>query len=244
MEEKMGEKVEKIGKIERLDPKAQIADVTDAQDIAELESRSKFDAAITKAERNWDHSQAASITQVNSTQETAVTRPSLIEDISFSEKKIQRLQPASIDQITAQAEDLRSAMQEPITKLTAAVENSPQGKISPIYEAQLGQRLVHIDSSLRTAVGKVGVEVTDQTVKPLTPNHMVTSLNYLTTSDHQLSTLISEVKALDISKNRLTPEKLLAVQIKLGFVQQELEFFTNILNKALESIKTTMNVQI
>jgi len=103
MEEKMGEKVEKIGKIERLDPKAQIADVTDAQDIAELESRSKFDAAITKAERNWDHSQAASITQVNSTQETAVTRPSLIEDISFSEKKIQRLQPASIDQITAQA---------------------------------------------------------------------------------------------------------------------------------------------
>jgi len=103
---------------------------------------------------------------------------------------------------------------------------------------------VHIDSSLRTAVGKVGVEVTDQTVKPLTPNPMVTFLNYLTTSDHKLSTLISEVKALDISKNRLTPEKLLAVQIKLGFVQQELEFFTNILNKALESIKTTMNVQI
>jgi hypothetical protein len=37
---------------------------------------------------------------------------------------------------------------------------------------------------------------------------------------------------------------MLAMQVKVGFVQQEMEFFTGMLNKALESTKTLMNVQV
>jgi len=44
--------------------------------------------------------------------------------------------------------------------------------------------------------------------------------------------------------DKLTAGRLLAVQVKLSFVQQELEFFTNVLNKALESTKTIMNIQV
>lgn len=242
MEEKMGEKIEKIEKIDKVGAQLHVEATTGEQEIEALASKSKFDAAIAKAELNWDKAQTAKIEPIA---KEAVTRPSLIEEISFSEKKIQRLEPASIEQITAQAEDLRGALKQPIAQLDGALKENPNTKISPVYEAQLSQRLVHIDSSLRSAIGKVGgVEVVSSQVSGPNTNPLVKFVNYLTTSDHKLQSLIGEVRSLDLSKQRLTPEKLLAVQIKLNFVQQELEFFTNILNKSLEAIKTTMNVQI
>jgi len=242
MEEQMGGKIEKIEKIEKLDPKAKTEAVVQGQELIDEPSKNKFDAAISKAELNWQINQAA-VTAAPA-QET-VNKASLIEEISFNEQKIQRLQPATIEQITAQAEDLRGAIKPPIEQLDSALKDNPQTKVSPVYEAQLSQRLVHIDSSLRAAAGKVGAEVgAAQPVSGPAANPLVKFMTYLTASDQKLQNLLGEVKALDIGKQRLTPEKLLAVQIKLGFVQQELEFFTNILNKALEAVKTTMNVQI
>jgi hypothetical protein len=43
---------------------------------------------------------------------------------------------------------------------------------------------------------------------------------------------------------QFTAADMLAMQIKVGYVQQEIEFFTSLLNKALESTKTIMNVQV
>jgi hypothetical protein len=37
---------------------------------------------------------------------------------------------------------------------------------------------------------------------------------------------------------------MLRIQLKVGYITQEVEFFTAVLNKALESTKTIMNVQV
>lgn len=240
MEEQMGGKIEKIEKIEKLDPKAKTEAVVQGQEAIDEPSKTKFDAAITKAELNWQANQPQAAVPATD----AVKRTSLIEELQLSEQKIQRLQPASIEQITAQAEDLRGAIKPSIEKLETTLQENPQAKLSPVYEAQLSQRLVHIDSSLRSAVGSVGAEVGAKPAAAPSTNPLVKFMSYLTTSDRKLQNLLGEVKALDVTNKRLTPEKLLAIQIKLGFVQQELEFFTNVLNKALEAVKTTMNVQI
>jgi hypothetical protein len=47
-----------------------------------------------------------------------------------------------------------------------------------------------------------------------------------------------------LQKDQISPASMLAIQIKVGFISQELDFFTGILNKALESTKTIMNVQV
>jgi len=44
--------------------------------------------------------------------------------------------------------------------------------------------------------------------------------------------------------NQLSPATMLLIQIKVGYIQQEIELFTSMLNKALESTKTIMNVQV
>ena len=43
---------------------------------------------------------------------------------------------------------------------------------------------------------------------------------------------------------QITPANMLAIQMKMGYVQQQIELFTSLLNKALESTKTIMNVQV
>jgi hypothetical protein len=59
--------------------------------------------------------------------------------------------------------------------------------------------------------------------------------NKLEQLDGYLSTLTSE---------ELSPAKMLAIQIKMGHISHEIELFSSLLNKALESTKTIMNVQV
>ena len=103
--------------------------------------------------------------------------------------------------------------------------------------------LEHMDRALRDVSKMVtGVEagtLVDQEKPPL-----VRFLKYLTESDKRLSTAVDEISALDKSKEKLTPQQLMSVQIKLNFIQQELEFFSNALGKGLDALKTIMNVQI
>lgn len=59
----------------------------------------------------------------------------------------------------------------------------------------------------------------------------------------------SQLEALDkqlstMGDQELSPSKLLAIQIKVGHISHELELFSSLLNKAIESTKTIMNVQV
>lgn len=250
MKEEMGEKIEKIQKIEQLDPKAKTDAVAQSQELIDSPEKTKFDAAISKADLNWQINQATQLqaAQIQETEQvTATKKTSLIDEISQSQQKIQQLQPASIDQITAQAEDLRGAIKPKIEQIQSTLADNPDTKIRPDYEAQLSSKLIHIDTSLKAAVSKVGNEVSASQIEGVGTGQqapLVKFLNYLTTSDQKLQHLVSDIKGLDVEHKQLTAGQMLTLQIKLGFVQQELEFFSNVLNKALEAVKTTMNVQI
>ena len=235
------QKVEKIEKVEKVDPSAATLGVLETEEVS-APQKVKFEDALNRAESKWDQSYPKTI--LVAAQEP-VQKLSPIDEMSIGERKIERLKPVTVDQIVEQAEETRASIQAPINRIEEAQNSRPDLRLSPAHDALLTDKLIHVDSSLKTALNKVGVEVTSaeiqQTVgqKPL-----VKFLNMLSNSDRQLSTMVAEINALNNSKERLTPEKLLAVQIKLSFVQQELEFFTNVLNKALEGTKTIMNVQV
>jgi hypothetical protein len=143
--------------------------------------------------------------------------------------------------LEGQAADLRKQMERPRAVLlnTSTTVALPPGDV-----AKLSGHLEHVDRGLRDISRMTtGVEVGSAAL-PTEKSPAVRFLSLLTESDKHLGNFVNEIKGLKIGQQRLSPETLFAVQIKLNFVQQELEFFTTTLSKALESTKTIMNVQI
>jgi hypothetical protein len=235
--------VEKIERVEKVDPSKSTAEILPTEEVSAAD-KAKFAEAVNKAETKWDSVNPSPKTTLVAA-EDPVQKLSPIDQMSMGSNKIERLKPVTVDQIVQQADDLRARIQAPISKIEEAQKTTPDLRLSPAHDAQLTDKLIHVDTSLKTALNKVGVEVTAQEIHQTSGQApLFKFLNYLSNSDRHLYTLVGEINSMQNSKERLTPEKLLAVQIKLGFVQNELEFFTNVLNKALEGTKTIMNVQV
>ncbi len=235
------QKVEKIEKVEKVNPSQSAMEVMETEEIS-APQKVKFEDALNRADSKWDL-QNPKTNLVAA--EDPVQKLSPIDQMSVGSHKIERLKPVTVDQIVEQAEDLRARIQTPISSIEDVQKTQPDVRFSPAHDALLTDKLIHVDSSLKTALNKVGVEVTAQEIhQSVGQKPLVKFLNMLSNSDRQLYTLTNEISALQSSKANLAPADLLAVQIKLSFVTQELEFFTNVLNKALEGTKTVMNVQV
>jgi len=244
MSERSGEEkiVHKIEKIENVDTSKKV-DLGALEENESLRtSKTKFDEAIAKAEVNWEKTQPKR-TELAAA-DTEAKRPSPIDELSMSPETIQRLEPVSESKVVENAEALRGRFTAPIGTIQDTQAKTPNLKLSPVDEGMLSEKLVHIDATLKSALGIAGVEAKAVPVVAAPTNPMMKFLNYLTHGDRQLASLVGEIRSADINKEELSPSRLLAIQIKLNFVQQELEFFTSVLNKAIESTKTLLQVQI
>ena len=154
--------------------------------------------------------------------------------------------PPTIEELDATATRIRKNSEYPRARLLAVDAVSPDAatmaKVADHVTAMSGH-IEHMDRTLRdiskAATGVEAGTLVDQEKPPL-----VRFLKYLTESDKRLATTVQEISALNATPQKLTPQQLLSVQVKMNFIQQELEFFTNALSKGIESIKTIMNVQI
>lgn len=205
-------------------------------------SKVKFEEAVARADPSKVERR-----DVAAAQETVVTeakKPSLMEMATRVTSEPTKVTPTP-KQLADQAADLRRQLERPRAVLMdemgarpAVVEN-----LSPRDINALAGHIEHMDRGLRDVSSLTsGVEV--GSLVPQEKHPAVRFLNFLTESDKKLGNFVDELKGLKMGEQRLTPETLFAVQVKLGFVQTELEFFTATLNKALESTKTLMNIQI
>jgi|GEM_PF-1840154 len=233
------EKIEPVKKSNTAHPTSEIQGIDTEEKIAP--SKTKFDAAIVKADESYVQSRediAVSRKRVRSSEESPLT------ELALSDKKVQRLEPVNIDKVIDNSKALREQFRRPIEELEGAIEKYPNLKLSPVAESQLSKKLVHIDTTLRSALGVAGVEANALPEVSKEMNPLLKFLNYLTHGDQNLSSLAKEAATLANTKGSISPAKLLAIQVKINFVQQEVEFFTGVLNKALESAKMLMNIQI
>lgn len=146
-----------------------------------------------------------------------------------------------------------SQTQEAITtidKIKKSLE-SPDVQVRKSAQQLLNNKLSHIDESLKIALSKAGVEYeipSDLSVSgEITPeraNPIKRFLHLLTDGQWQLERLGGELQAMENSGQQLTPVNMLAIQVKVAQIQQELELFSSLLNKGLESVKTIMNIQV
>jgi hypothetical protein len=164
-----------------------------------------------------------------------------------SEKEETSLSSPSSKTAKLNVEDLQGQIRDTVDQvdqLKTALEHT-KGEIKPAYQRLLHNRLTHIDDHLQIALSKAGVERPPELkeVKP-TAHPVERFLTFLTNSQSQLNHLNDAVGYLSVNSNRVSPANILAIQIKVGYIQQQIELFTSLLNKALESMKTIMNVQV
>ena len=142
---------------------------------------------------------------------------------------------AQTDQVINQIDTLKNQLSTPnISVKSSAV---------PL----LRNKLSHIDESIRIAASHAGTEFPETQVAPVQPKENAISrfLGMLTDGQYKLQRLSQDVEAISgTSLKDINPAKLLLMQIKVGQVQQEIELFTALLTKSLESTKTIMNVQV
>lgn len=167
---------------------------------------------------------------------------SLMDQIRELNTKVEKVSKASPDTVVALSSDVIKQIEDVKTKLA-----TPGLEIKGSVQTLMNNKLSHIDESLKVALNRAGVEYTPQAKVAPTSNlagPIEKFIGLLTHGQYQMQHLSEEVSKMGGANSKFTPADMLAIQIKVGYVQQEIELFTNILNKSLESIKTIMNVQI
>lgn len=166
-------------------------------------------------------------------------KTSIMDEVRNLNYKVDRVSHASPAEISHQAEKLIAQIDEVKAKL-----NTSNLEIKDSVQTLLRNKLSHIDDSLKVALSKAGVEYTPPEKQTNIATPIERFLGFLTHAQRQLENLGDGVQSLTAMKGQLSPATMLAVQVKVGYVQQEIELFTSLLNKLLESTKTVMNVQV
>lgn len=167
-------------------------------------------------------------------------KPNPMEEARRAQHRIERAQNADARELVSQAENAVQKIDSVKRKLS-----TPNINMKGSVQNVLRNKLAHIDENLKIAMAKVGVDY----VPPEAPKGLLSPvrkfLGYLAHGQHQLENMSTEIAQMEKEgADKLSPSKLLTVQLKMGFIQQELEFFASLLNKSLESTKTLMNVQV
>jgi len=179
------------------------------------------------------------VTGTSSKKSASSKSTSLMDEVSKLNKNVSNISNLSPENVKKQAKDVIAQLENVKTQLSQA-----NTEIKPSYQTLLRNRLSHIDDNLKIALNKAGVEYTPPPTTGTTDTNPIHKfLGYLTNSQHQLENLNVAVDQFNVT-GQITPANMLAIQMKMGYIQQQIELFTSLLNKALESTKTIMNVQV
>lgn len=168
-----------------------------------------------------------------------VQKPSPMDEVRRLNYKVESIARASPETIKARADELVAE----IDSIHQKYSQFTQMDIKTSYQSLLKNRLSHIDDTLKIALSKVGLEQSAAEIKRTT-NPIEMFLNYLSHGQDQLGKIGDTVNRMQSKGLNLNPVDMLAIQVNMHQIQQQLEFCTNCLNKALESTKTLMNVQV
>ena len=156
-----------------------------------------------------------------------------------------------ITDVRATAKDVSVKAKETITQIDGIKGklSTPGLQLPESDQKVLQNKLVHVDENLRTAMSKAGLEY-NPGPQPIAAaggkleNPIERFLGFLTNSQSQLANLSTELDDVHFNKKDMSPASMLRVQIKMNGITQQVEFFSAALNKALESIKQVMSIQV
>lgn len=231
---------------ERVDPNSAFV----SEEVQSPEEKPVFAEENVSSQKNGsatDQERKGRQQHTNEIEEVSAARPSgknssksIMQEVNKINNNVSDIVNLSPEKIKAQAKSVVSQIENVKTQLSQM-----QTEIKPSYQALLRNRLTHIDDNLKIALNKAGIEYTppaSQVTNQGKTNPIQTFIGYLTNSQQHISELGGTIEQLNDKK--ISPAKMLAIQLKMNYIQQNVELFANLLNKALESTKTIMNVQV
>lgn len=197
--------------------------------------KEQFDSLIS-----LDNQRAQTATRTEISDKT-----SLMDEVRSINQKVSSIGGATSTELVDQAHGVIAQIEEVKAKLT-----TPDLELKGSVQTLLRNKLSHIDENLKIALNRAGLEYAPmQNVASASAPGTLASpierfLGLLTHGQYQLQRLANDIQHMSNTPNDINPASMLAIQLKMGYIQQELELFANLLNKSLESIKTIMNVQV
>ena len=167
------------------------------------------------------------------------TENTIFDEVRELNKKVDFATRSSPGELAAQADDVIAQIDTLKNKL-----ETPNLEIKGSVQTILRNKLSHIDENLKIALDRAGLEYNPPERPTSLAKPIDKFLGLLTHSQSQLETLAEDVKSMSLMDKEFSPANMLLIQIKVSYIQQEIELFTSMLNKALESTKTIMNVQV
>lgn len=108
----------------------------------------------------------------------------------------------------------------------------------------LRNKLTSANQNIRSAADKSGVEVGDPPPTSARQSPVTKFLGLITDGQDQLNKTQEMIQNMKTEGGSLSPAQLLTVQVKLAKAQQELEYSSILLSKAVDDIKTMFNIQL
>lgn len=108
----------------------------------------------------------------------------------------------------------------------------------------LRHKLTSANQDIRSAADKAGVPVGNPPPTSARQGPVAKFLGLITDGQNQLNKTQEMVQNMKLSGGTLSPAALLTIQVKLARAQQELEYSSVLLSKAVDDIKTMFNIQL
>lgn len=121
----------------------------------------------------------------------------------------------------------------------------PDLKLKSSQKFVVKNKLSDVNDSLRAANAKLGTPGADgPSVSSGATGPLARYLDYVADGMNQLESAKQQIAALKTKGTSMNPADYLLIQIKMNKAQQELDFTTVLLSKAVDDFKTMMNVQL
>ncbi len=120
----------------------------------------------------------------------------------------------------------------------------PNLKLKASQRYVIKNKLSDAGTNLRAASARMGMPAQEGTSPVKGSGPLVQFLQYVTDGMNQMESAKQQLNNLKNKGQNLTPGDFLLIQIKLNKAQQELDFTSVMLSKAVEDFKMLMNVQL
>lgn len=122
--------------------------------------------------------------------------------------------------------------------------NTKNLKLKQSQKYLLRNKLTEANTQLRSAAAKTGIDVGEPPSMMTRQSPLGKFLALVNDGQNQMNGAVAQLKAIKADGKSINPGDMMLIQVKLAKAQQELEYTSVLLSKAVDDIKTLFQVQI
>jgi hypothetical protein len=145
----------------------------------------------------------------------------------------------TVDSLLSQMSTTHSKMSDLNSRL-----NTPNLKLNHAQKYLLNNKLADAKAHINSAAAKVGLSPPPSKEIPTGSNPLAKFLAILSDGQYQLHAAQEQLQHMKMEGKTLDPGELLLMQVKLGKANNEIEYASILISKAVDTTKQLFNIQL